>query len=251
MAVKIHKAKNNIGENVEFEGIQYGFFGATGGVSKGIYESLNCGKGSKDEPKNVAQNLAIVAKCLEEGENIKIQTANQQHTNKAVVINELVSPLPVADGLVTTRKHLAIGILTADCVPILLFSHSPQARVVGAAHGCWRGLKKGIIASTIAKMRQLLPPSQPIVGIVGPAIDTPNYQVGKDFPIGSELAQFITPSHHFDLRAATTYLLRQQGVDEVFHCDISTYEDGFFSCRRTLSQGNDDYGRQISTIALV
>lgn len=243
------------------DGVGHGFFTRLGGVSEGIYASLNCGPGSNDEAANVSENRARIERALG-AEPGKLVSVYQKHTNTAVVANKpwTKDKIPEADAIVTSTPGLAIGILTADCAPVLLCD--PEARVIGAAHAGWRGAKLGIAEATVEAMTGLGAQPERIRAAIGPAISQGAYEVGHDYR-----EQFLTDEPdseaffiidegsgepHFDLPGYVAERLARAGVGEVVDLGFCTYYDEtrLFSYRRSQHHGEDDYGRQISAIVL-
>jgi len=242
-------------------GLAHGFFTRLGGVSDGIYASLNCGPGSRDEAANVTENRARIAGILG-ATPPNLVTAFQKHTNTAVVANKpwARDKTPEADAIVTNVSGLAIGILTADCAPVL-FCDS-EARVIAAAHAGWRGALSGIVEATVEAMTGLGAQPERISAVVGPAISQGAYEVGQDYQ-DSFMAEdadsapfFITDEGsgepHFDLPGYVAERLARAGVGEIVDLGFCTYYDEtrLFSYRRSQHHGEDDYGRQISAILL-
>jgi YfiH family protein len=242
------------------DGIRHGFFDRRGGVSTGIHASLNCGLGSNDDPDHVRENRRRVAAALGVAPG-GLLTAYLFHraTEIAVTAPWPDDARPRADGLATDRPGLALGVLTADCGPVLFAD--PQARVIGAAHAGWRGAFSGVLENTIAAMEKLGARRERIVAVLGPAISAPNYEVGPEFVeqlIGadSENQRYFTPSGReghalFDLNTYSLDRLAKAGV-ETDHVALCTYaeEELLFSYRRASHRGEKDYGRQISAIVL-
>ena len=237
----------------------HGFFTRHGGVSLGGYASLNCGLGSQDAPAAVHENRARVARFLTaEG----LITAHQVHSATAVVAEHAWSleERPRADAIVTATPGLAVGVLTADCAPVLFAD--PEARVVAAAHAGWRGAFGGVIESTLATIERLGGRRERVHAAVGPCIGQAAYEVGPEFErdfltqdganarFFSRQAPHSRP--HFDLARYIEHRLRQAGVGSVQSLARCTYAlgDDFFSYRRSRAQKEADYGRQISAIAL-
>jgi YfiH family protein len=243
-------------------GIRHGFFTRQGGVSTGIYRSLNCGAGSKDDPVAVIENRARVAEHLGSPGG-DVQTVYQIHSDRAVIVDSLIdrNELPKADALVTATRGLAIGILTADCAPVLLADG--EARIVAAAHAGWRGAVGGIIESTIKTMIELGARRENIRAAVGPCINQPSYEVGPEFEAellaaDKENARFFTTPAtgkraHFDLPAFVHARLVRAGIGIAERESPCTYrnESLFFSYRRSQHAKEADYGRQISAIAVI
>jgi YfiH family protein len=243
------------------DGVSHGFFTRQGGVSSGIYASLNCGPGSRDNAANVTENRARVAEVLG-AEPSRLITLFQKHSADAVVADKpwKDGKLPEADAIVTAKPGLAIGILTADCAPVLLCDG--EARVIGAAHAGWRGALSGIIEATVKAMGKLGAKPQRITAVIGPTISQEAYEVGADF-VEQFLAQepgssayFVTDEFsgepHFDLPGYVGERLARSGVGAIADLGLCTYceETRLFSYRRSQHHGEDDYGRQISAILL-
>ncbi len=240
--------------------IRHGFFTRDGGVSDGVYASLNGGTGSSDEAALVAENRARMAAALGCAPQ-NFLTAYQIHSPNVVVAETpwTHEQRPRADAIVTRVPGLAIGVSTADCGPILFAD--VQARVIGAAHSGWRGALTGVIEATIGAMEQLGAQRAHIAASIGPMIRQKNYEVGEELVTkfvgaNSANAAFFTPaarSGHamFDLAGYVGSRLKRAGV---MHDDLAlcTYEEPqrFFSYRRMTHRGEKAYGRQISTIAL-
>ncbi len=241
--------------------VRHAFFTREGGVSEGPYASLNCGLGSGDEAASVAENRAraMAALGLEAG---ALCTAYQVHGTTATVAESPWAPerRPRADVLVTTVPGLAIGVLTADCAPILLAD--PDAGVIGAAHAGWRGALAGVVEAAVAAMDERGAERGRIRAAIGPCIAQDAYEVGPEFPgpflaEDPENARFFAPARrqghfHFDLAGYVGERLEAQGVaavDRLDHDTVGTHEL-FFSYRRARLAGEQDYGRALSAIAL-
>jgi hypothetical protein len=241
-------------------GVRHGFFTRRGGVSGDIYASLNCGPGSRDAAENVAQNRARVAELLGAEPNCLL-TLFQKHSPEVVVADKPWKTLPEADAIVTSKPGLAIGILTADCAPVLFCD--AEARVIGAAHAGWRGALSGIVEATVEAMETLGASPKRIVATIGPAISQKAYEVGAEFvdqfvAKEPESASFFATDEgsgepHFDLAGYVGARLERAGVGTIADLGLCTYceESRLFSYRRSQHHGEDDYGRQISAIVLV
>ncbi|MBX9927207.1 MAG: peptidoglycan editing factor PgeF [Hyphomicrobiaceae bacterium] len=241
-------------------GVRHGFFTRAGGVSTGIYAGLNCGLGSSDDPKAVLDNRARAARHLGATDE-RIQTLHQVHSAAAYVISEHIprEHLPQADGLATNKPGIVIGVLAADCCPVLFAD--PEAGVVGAAHAGWRGALSGVLKATIATMEGLGGRRERIVAALGPCIGQQNYEVGLDF-VEQVLAhdpdnsQFLAKSHmgksRFDLPGYVEMRLSKLGIRTIERQSPCTYADDgrFYSYRRATHRKEPDYGRQISAIVL-
>lgn len=242
-------------------GIAHGFFTREGGVSSGLYASLNCGINSGDEREAVLTNRARVATALGVSPD-RLISPHQVHGATVAVASEPWAPGdgPEADAIVTKERGLAIGVGTADCAPVL-FS-DPAAGIVGAAHAGWGGAFKGVLEATIAAMVTLGAKPDRIVASVGPAIAQSNYETGPEFRArfiadDTENERFFKPSdkarHHlFDLTGYVAHRLAGLGLDRYDVVPADTYGDEarFFSFRRTTHRGDSDYGRMISAIVL-
>lgn len=240
-------------------GVRHGFFTRQGGVSTGLYASLNCGPGSRDAPENVAQNRVRVAELLGVDAS-RLLTPFQKHGAETVVAEKPWKAPPEADATVTSKPGLAIGILTADCAPVLFCD--AKAGVIGAAHAGWRGALSGIVEATVKAMEGLGARPERIVAAIGPAISQKAYEVSAEFVeqfVAEEPASasfFLTDEGsgepHFDLVRYVGARLERAGVGAVADLGICTYceETRLFSYRRSQHHGEDDYGRQISAIVL-
>ena len=245
------------------EGVTHGFFTRRGGVSRGIYASLNCGPGSGDDPDAVAANRAAAAAALGLAGG-RLATAFQVHGNRALfVAAPFAGPPPRADGLVTTTPGLAVGALSADCAPVLLAD--AEAGVVAAAHAGWRGALAGIVESTIAAMVAAGARASRIRAAIGPCIARESYEVGGDMrdavldrdPAGArhfvrgEGGDSRGARWRFDLSGYVAGRLRRAGAAAVEEAGIDGFADEarFFSYRRARRRGETDYGRCLSAIA--
>jgi len=226
-------------------GMTHGFFGRAGGVSKGIFASLNCGPGSGDVREDVMENRRRVSQAL----GAKLITLYQIHSAEAVVVTEPWEQGPQADAFVTNMPGLALGILTADCAPVLLAD--AEAGVIGAAHAGWKGAFGGVTDSAIAAMETLGAVRERIAAAIGPCISQANYETGPEFRERFD-AKFFAGSH-FDLEGYVAERLAAAGIGGIERVSACTYarEDDFFSFRRATHRGETDYGRQVSAIALV
>lgn len=242
--------------------IRHAFFTRSGGVSQGVYASLNGGVGSNDAPDKVAENRARMATTLGVNPD-RLLTPYQIHSPDVVVADKLWTRenRPRADAIVTRVPRLAIGVSTADCGP-LLFADS-KAGVVGAAHAGWRGALTGVIEATIATMERIGADRGRITAALGPAIRQPNYEVGPELverfvAADPRNARFFTASQRtghamFDLTGYIAERVRQAGIVQFEDLGLCTYAEPerFFSYRRTTLRAEPDYGRHINAIALV
>jgi YfiH family protein len=239
-------------------GVAHGFFTRRGGVSRGIYASLNCGAGSEDSPEAVQENRARVAAHL--GARTLV-SAYQVHGTTAVVADDRwPAQRPKADAIVAATPGVALGVLTADCAPILLAD--PEARVVGAAHAGWRGALAGIAEAALAAMEGLGAARGRIRAAVGPCIGAAAYEVGPELEAeflreDQSSARFFSRARpearpRFDLSGYLAHRLQRAGLADVgtaLACCFTREED-FFSYRRSRALGEPDYGRQVSAIVL-
>jgi polyphenol oxidase len=239
--------------------IRHGFFTRRGGVSDGLFRSLNCGFGSGDMPERVRRNRAIAMDRLGLTAD-RLLTCRQIHSAAVVTVEEpwRGDEAPAADGMVSRVPGLALGVLTADCAPVLL--HDPVAQVVGAAHAGWRGALGGVIEAVVAHMEAIGAERRRIQAGIGPCIGPASYEVGPEFPrpflAENPAAQaFFAPAQRpghfmFDLALYVEHRLRAAGVPQV-QCaalDTVTSEKRFFSYRRSCLRGEAAYGRGLSAI---
>ncbi|HET6390128.1 peptidoglycan editing factor PgeF [Hyphomicrobium sp.] len=246
-------------------GIKHGFFTRQGGVSTGIYESLNCGLGSNDDQTLVLENRRRIGLHLGRDEATfgpGVITLYQEHGTTAFEVTEAPSrdALPHADAVVSKTPGLVIGILTADCAPVLLAD--AEAGVAAAAHAGWRGALHGIIESAIREMERLGARRERISAAVGPCIGQAAYEVGPDFEAAFVSRDPAYARHfkqnsksgrpHFDLPGFVMSRLAAAGVSNTENLALCTYENEslFFSYRRKTHRGDTDYGRQISAIVV-
>jgi YfiH family protein len=239
-------------------GVRHAFFTRRGGVSKGVYDSLNVGVGSKDDPAAVQENRVRAAAALGVAPD-RLLTCYQIHSNLAVAADAPWPARPEADAVVTGAPYLACGALSADCAPILLAD--AEARVVGAAHAGWKGAVSGVVEAAVLAMEARGARRDRIVAAVGPCIAQASYEVGEDFRdrFAAEAAgsqRFFAPGRpgklRFDLPGFVLDRLAQSGVgqSEWVGRDTCAEEDLFFSNRRGFLRGEPDYGRLLSAILL-
>lgn len=239
-----------------FEGVNHAFFSRKNGFSKGVYKSLNCGLGSRDDKKNINKNLEYVSQRIRvKLPNLKLM--NQTHSNKVVIVdrkNEHLNRFD-CDAIITNIKGLALGVLTADCVPIILFCSATNT--IACIHAGWKGAISGIIQNTLVNFNL----KNKTIAAVGPCISVENYEVDKNFH-----TQFIEKSKKndaffkiknngkflFDLRAYVNHILDTSGVEIVDNLNLDTFKDSenFYSYRRAQINNEEDYGRCISAISL-
>lgn len=241
--------------------IRHAFFSRNGGVSEGHYASLNCGFGSGDDPAKVTENRARAMARIDLGAE-HLATAYQTHSARVAVV-EKPWPLderPQVDALVTRKPGIALGILTADCTPVLLAD--AKVGVVGAAHAGWRGAVGGVLEAVVQAMTGLGARPEGIVAGIGPTIGQRSYEVGPEFPApfleqAESNGDFFCPAPRaghffFDLKGYVARRLGAAGVQSVklLPCDTCAEESRFFSYRRSCQRGEKDYGRGLSAIYL-
>ena len=241
----------------KFKKIKHCFFSKKKGFSKGIYKSLNCGKGSRDNKNNINKNLISVAKKMGV-ERDKLILMNQTHSSKVVVITKKNQKKKIlADAIITKMKGVVLSVLTADCVPIILFDIKNE--VIACIHAGWKGAHSGIIKNTISKIKKLNSNSK-IYACVGPCIAKKNYEVDLIFynkfihKSKKNKKYFFRKDNHkknFDLRGFVTDKLLKFKV-KVDHVNRDTFsqKSNFFSYRRSCKLKQKDYGRCISTVCL-
>ena len=239
--------------------IRHGYFTRAGGVSQGIYRGLNVGLGSHDERENVQENRRRVAAWF--GLPVeRLATVHQVHSPDVVTIGpDYDGDRPQADAMVTATPGIALGVLAADCGPILFAD--PESRVIGAAHAGWKGALTGVLENTIDAMEALGATRDNIVACLGPSISQASYEVGPEFverflAYDPTYERYFVPSRSaghamFDLPALTVERLKNAGV-RAESLGVCTYPDSerFFSYRRTTHKKEPDYGRQISAISI-
>jgi len=240
-------------------GLRHAFFTCEGGVSEGVYATLNGGPGSKDDPAKVAENRARMAAQMGVTPE-HFLTLHQIHSPDTVVATgPWNGSRPKADAIVTRTEGLAIGVTAADCGPVLFVD--PSARVIGAAHAGWKGALTGIVESTIAAMEKLGADRSSIVAAIGPLIRQPSYEVGAEFverflDADAENARFFLPGERerhsmFDLAGFIRLRLENAGILVIDDLGIDTYSDErCFSYRRSVHRKEPDYGRHVHAIAL-
>jgi YfiH family protein len=242
-------------------GVRHAFFTREGGVSEGIYASLNGGIGSNDHPDRVAENRARMASGVGVDRD-RLLTAYQVHSPNVVIVAAPWTPdhRPRADALVTKEPGLGIAITTADCGPILLADE--RAGVVAAAHAGWRGAAGGVIEATIVAMERCGADRARVVAALGPMIRQPSYEVGPEFvsdftrqdPANARFFSTAARNGHaqFDLPGFIATRLTAAGIHHIEDTGHCTYSDParFFSYRRSTHRKESDYGRHISAIAL-
>jgi len=245
-------------ENLKkFNQIQHCFFSRKNGNSLGIYKSLNCGIGSKDDKDKIKKNLDLVANTFK----IKIKQLvlmNQTHSNKVKVVENFNNNLKVdADAMITKIDNIALAVLTADCAPILVYE--TEKKIIGCIHAGWKGAISGIIENTVKKIIEIGGNTKNLVACIGPCIDKKNYEVKKDFyeefneKIKNSDSFFLKDKNnllYFDLRAFVIKKLSNCGILHIDNISLDSFsmEEEYFSHRRAKKLGENDYGRCISVI---
>ena len=240
----------------KFKKIKHGFFNKSGGKSKGIYKSLNCGPGSEDKKINVINNLDIVKrKICKNSKNIYL--LHQVHSNKFIFLDKYPSKKKIkADAVITNIKKLPIAILTADCAPILLYDN--KKNMIAAIHAGWKGAFKGIISKVLNFMIKKGCETNYITAVIGPCISRNSYNVRENFK-----KKFLKKNKknsvffknrkeiiYFDLPNYIKSQLKLMKVSKIEMINIDTFDkkNNFFSARQSLNANHDDYGRNISLI---
>ena len=244
----------------QFKNIEHGFFNKKGGKSRGIYKSLNCGPGSFDKKINIKKNLNIVCKKIG-CSNKQLILLHQTHSNKFSFIDKkykINKKKIKADALITYKKNIAIAVLTADCVPILIYDK--ELKIISAIHAGWKGVYKGIINKVIKFFLKKGSKVKNLIGVVGPSIAEKNYEVQKDFKYRF-LKKDQKSNNFFKTRKNKTYFslnnyiynqLKQNGIKnlELINKDTFDKKNNFFSARRSIQNNEGDYGRNISIIMI-
>jgi YfiH family protein len=238
--------------------LRHGFFTRRGGASSGVFSGLNCGVGSSDQTEIVMINRARVARAMEVAPE-NLVTLHQVHSADVVHVTGPLPERPRADAMVSATPGLALGVLTADCQPVLLADH--RAQVIGAVHAGWRGARDGVLEETVAAMEGLGAARDHINAVIGPSISQAAYEVGPEFTEGfladdPDNAQFFADGcegkYQFDLPGYGLHRLRRAGVGQAEWTRHCTYGDSarFYSYRRATHAGEADYGRLVSAIRL-
>ena len=248
-------------ESLRIPGVAHGFFTRLGGISQGVYASLNGGVGSRDAPEAVTENRARIAAALGAGLE-RIAVPFQIHSPDAVAITELWPPSarPQCDALVTATAGLPLGVTGADC-GMILFADQGE-RVIGAAHAGWKGALAGVVEATVAAMEKLGAKRDNVVAALGPCIGHRSYEVGPEFvaafaAAGDDTARYFAPSRRaghsmFNLNAYIAERAARAGIGRFEDLRLDTYADErrFFSYRRATHRKEPDYGRLMSVIVM-
>ena len=243
----------------KIKNLKHGFFNSIGGKSKNIYKSLNCGSGSKDLSSNVKKNLQIVKKKI--NKSVKdIFLLHQIHSNKFIYIDDKynLKTKPKADAIITNQRNLPIAVLTADCVPVLIYDQN--INMISVIHAGWKGAYKGIVKNVIKFMLKQGCKSKTITAVIGPCISMKNYEVKKDFidkfikknKKNNVFFKKIKNKTFFSLNGYIYSQLKSLNVKniEIINKDTFDIKNNFFSARRSNSRNENDYGRNISIIML-
>ena len=241
----------------KYKNISHGFFNKLGGYSNGIYKSLNCGTGSKDNKNNINKNLKKICKKIK-CTKTKLVLLNQTHSNKVFSIKKIPKKKPIGDALITSKSKYALGILTADCAPVFIFD--PKKNIISAIHAGWKGAYKKIIYKSIDELKKKGSNVKDLIVVVGPCISKYNYEIKKDF-----LSKFIKQNKKnirffsfnkkkifFSLNEYIRSQLKNIGVKNIEIINKDTYlrKNNFFSSRRSLKNKYYDYGRNLSVIMI-
>lgn len=239
--------------------VDHCFFSRLGGVSKKNYHSLNCGLGSIDHKKDIIINRSLVSNYFELNSN-QLVTLHQTHSNKVKILeNHNSYGAPAYDGIVTKQKNIILGILTADCAPILFYDK--RKKIAGACHAGWKGAFSGIISNTINAMIKLGGNNSDIKCSIGPCISRESYLVRQDFYKTITLNNIqnrvyfdkvTSNKFNFKLREFIIHKLKSGGINDISSINLDTYskDELFYSYRRSVHKKEDDYGRMISTIVI-
>ena len=239
--------------------VKHCFFNRQGGKSKGIYESLNCGRGSFDKKKYINKNLIIACKKISKSYK-KLILLNQIHSNKFFFIKnfKLIKTKLIGDAIITNQRKIIIGVLTADCAPVLIYDK--KLKIISAIHAGWKGAYKGIIQNVVEQLRKRGSKTKNLIAAIGPCISQKSYEVQNDFE-----SKFLRQSKknkiffnkiknktYFSLNKYVKYQLESLGIKKIDIIDQDTYKqkNNFFSARRSIHKKQDDYGRNISLIMI-
>ena len=244
----------------KFQVISHGFFNQKGGASSGIYKSLNCGVGSLDAKKNVIKNLKIVCKKININPK-KLFLLNQIHSNKFYFIDKNDRPNKkkfIGDALITNTRNIAIGVLTADCAPIMIYDQNKN--IISAVHAGWKGAYKGIIQKVVNFLKKKGSKTKDLIAVIGPCITQHSYEVQKDLKYkflkkdkqNTVFFKTIKKKTYFSLNKYVYSELKKLGIKslDIINKDTFNKKNNFFSARRAKLKKEDDYGRNISIIMI-
>jgi len=244
----------------KFENLEHCFFSRKNGFSKELYTSLNCGFGSGDKKENILKNLSLVSQKIGCKDELLI-TLNQTHSNKVVHLKNIgsIKNKLLGDAIVTKVKNVGIGILTADCAPILLYD--PQKKIIGCIHSGWKGALNGVIKNTIKKFKELDSNTDNLFVVVGPCIGKENYEIKADFyekfinedpKYEKFFNKTMNDKYIFDLRGFINKKILDLNVKNIENIEMDTFasQETFYSYRRSRLNNEKDYGRCISVILM-
>ncbi len=244
----------------KFKNLKHCFFSRNSGVSKGLYKSLNCGLGSNDKKENVLKNLSLVSKKIK-CEAKSLITLNQKHTNKVIHFENknFVQNKLTGDAIVCEIKNIGIGILTADCAPILFYD--PEKQIIACTHAGWKGALNGVIDNTIKKFEELNSNNNNLIAVVGPCIGKKSYEVKTDFfkkfkSKNKNNQRFFNKinkdKYLFDLRGFINKEILNLNINNIENIEMDTFsnQNYFYSYRRSCLNKEKDYGRCISVILM-
>ncbi|MDR1551266.1 MAG: peptidoglycan editing factor PgeF [Holosporaceae bacterium] len=235
------------------EALNYGFFGRSGGKSNGCYALLNCSRFVGDDDELVKQNLNLVREELLAD---RLVTLNQVHSDRCIIVDDRTAVDSAADAMVSKAKGIAIGVLTADCAPVLLFDH--KKGVIGAAHAGWKGAVTGVLGATVQKMTELGSDPADIVAAIGPCITVENYEIDEDFRHNfkgnDDCFHMINSKLHFNLPTYCCNRLTEAGLDkkniDIMNIDTYSNQENYFSYRFANQHTSGVCGRCLSAICL-
>ena len=243
-----------------FKNVEHAFFNKLGGKSVGIFKSLNCGLGSSDKKQDILKNLKIVEKKIRSNSR-KLILLNQIHSNKFCFIDKnskLNNNKLIGDALITNKLNTPIGVLTADCAPILIFDS--KKKIIAAIHAGWKGALKGIVKKVIKFLIKKGSSTDNITAVIGPCISLKNYEVKQDFikkfiknDVKTEIFfKKIKNKNYFNLSQYIAYQLKNLDIKkiEVINKDTFNIKNNFFRARRSIDRRENDYGRNISIIMI-
>ena len=243
----------------KFQNLKHCFFSRKNGCSEGYFESLNCGIGSSDNKENVKKNLKIISDKIGCEEKFLI-TLNQKHSDKVIYFNnkKSVKNKLSGDAIITNLKNVGIGILTADCAPILFYD--PKKKIIGCVHSGWRGALNGIIKNTVKKFNDLNSKNDDLIAVIGPCIGKKSYEVKTDFyekfvscdPMNKNFFEANNNNYFFDLRGYINSVISSLKLKNIENLEMDTFseKETFFSYRRSNLYKENDYGRCISVILM-
>ncbi len=243
---------------IKYKSIRHCFLGMEGGKSKGIYKNLNCGGGSSDTKVNVTKNLKIACRKIGSTHK-KLILLHQVHSNKFFYVNKRKYKTKlIGDALITNKKNIVLGILTADCAPIIIYD--PKLKIISAIHAGWKGAYKEIIKEVVNFLIKSGCHTKDLVAAIGPCIAQKNYEIKSDFKLkflkqntaNRTFFKKIKKKTYFSLNEYVYYQLKSLGLKKIDLINKDTYnpKNNFFSARRAIHNNQNDYGRNISLIMI-